>query len=111
MRTSNSFLDVCFTNPSACNECTNRSTSASFNRSKSIFPPSVRMSGKRRSSACRSRRSSWTGAGRLRVDRDRDAGFDRLDLRAALLPGEIQVVGLLQIEPQLRAGAQPAPQP
>ena len=49
--------------------------------------------------------------GRLRVDRDWDARLDRLEYLSKLLPGEVQVVCLLQIEPQLGAGAEPAAQP
>lgn len=52
-----------------------------------------------------------SGPGRLRVDRGWGAGLDRLELLTQLLAGEVQVVRLLQIEPQLGAGAEPAAQP
>jgi hypothetical protein len=40
-----------------------------------------------------------SGTGRLRVDRDRDARLNRLECLSKLLPGEVQVVCLLQIKP------------
>ena len=39
-----------------------------------------------------------------------DARLDRLEFLTKPLPGEVQVVRLLQIEPQAEAGAEPAAQ-
>jgi hypothetical protein len=55
--------------------------------------------------------SRTSGRWHLRVDRDWDARLDRLQLLTKLLSGEVQVVRLLQVEPQLGASAEPAAQP
>ena len=52
-----------------------------------------------------------SGIGRLRIEHDWDARLDRLKCLTKLLPSQVQVVRLLQIEPQLGAGAEPAAQP